>query len=298
MHHDSSLKEQVSHGTQKNPISGLPFRTGKGTDYENGFFVERHWHRYMEIIYIIKGTYQFEINLEEFRLETGDICFLNGEDLHQITGLETITAHDVIIFDPKILEFSYMDEFSEQVIEPLLDRKHLLPHFLHPDHGHYAEVRSRLLPLLELAVKKPKRWYVPCKLGLIELLYFMQTCGLFLSADEALSPADRQKIERYKKMVSYMETNYPHTITLQDLGNVVSCNPQYMCRFFREITGTSPMQYLISLRVEHACSLLRRTEKSVLEISLDCGFENVSYFIRKFRQLKGCTPGEYRDSPG
>lgn len=95
-----------------------------------------------------------------------------------------------------------------------------------------------------------------------------------------------------------METNYPHTITLQDLGNVVSCNPQYMCRFFREITGTSPMQYLISLRVEHACSLLRRTEKSVLEISLDCGFENVSYFIRKFRQLKGCTPGEYRDSPG
>ena len=45
---------------------------------------------------------------------------------------------------------------------------------------------------------------------------------------------------------------------------------------------------------EQACEMLRDTTKSVLEISLDCGFENVSYFIRKFKELKGSTPQKYR----
>jgi AraC-like DNA-binding protein len=63
---------------------------------------------------------------------------------------------------------------------------------------------------------------------------------------------------------------------------------------FKEIAGVSPIQYLIGLRLKKACDLLEHSSKSVLEIALDCGFENISYFIRKFKEVKGCTPKEYR----
>ncbi len=68
----------------------------------------------------------------------------------------------------------------------------------------------------------------------------------------------------------------------------------YWRRFFREIAGVSPIRYLISYRLERACSLLVHTTQSVTDIALECGFENISYFIRKFREEKGCTPKEYR----
>lgn len=56
----------------------------------------------------------------------------------------------------------------------------------------------------------------------------------------------------------------------------------------------SPIQYLIAYRVEWAKEMLEDTTKYVMEICLECGFENVSYFIRRFKRVTGMTPGEWR----
>ncbi|MCI8713387.1 MAG: helix-turn-helix transcriptional regulator [Ruminococcus sp.] len=56
----------------------------------------------------------------------------------------------------------------------------------------------------------------------------------------------------------------------------------------------SPIQYLIAYRVEWSKEMLEDTTKSVMEICFECGFENVSYFIRRFKQVTGMTPGEWR----
>lgn len=295
MHPDSSLKENVAHGTEKNPIVGIHFQTGSGTDFPQPFFIGRHWHHTIEILYITKGNYLCEINLEAHPLREGDICFLNGEELHQISACETGTQHEALLFDPKILDFSYQDEWEEKVISPFVGRRQLLTHFLHSSDEAHSIIKPQILQLMEISLNKPDGWYVTCKFLLLKLIHTMYRCGLMITAEETLSPGDKQKIDRYKNLISYMEQHYTHIITLQDLSDLISCNPQYLCRFFKEITGTSPMQYLISLRVEHACILLAGTARPVLDISLDCGFENVSYFIRKFRQLKGCTPKEYRN---
>ena len=78
------------------------------------------------------------------------------------------------------------------------------------------------------------------------------------------------------------------------MADTISCNSQYLCRFFKEISGVTPTQYLIHYRVEQASAQLLATSKPVTDIALDCGFENISYFIRKFKEIKGCTPREYR----
>lgn len=294
MRPDLSLKENVAHGTEKNPIMGIHFQTGPGTEFPEPFFIGRHWHHTIEILYITKGNYVCEINLEEHALREGDICFFNGEELHQIRACSAGTQHEAILFDPRILDFSYQDEWELNVISPFVGRRQLLTHFLHQTDESYSILKPLVLQLMNVSLERPAGWYVTCKLLLLQLIRAMYECGLMITADETLSPGDKQKIDRYKNLVSYMEQNYARPITLQDLTDLISCNPQYLCRFFKEITDTSPMQYLISLRVEHACALLAGTARPILDISLDCGFENVSYFIRKFRQLKGCTPKEYR----
>ena len=68
MNQDISLKENIHYGTKEHPISKLHFDTGAGTPYPEYFFVARHWHHYMEILYIEKGSFEFEINLQSFTL--------------------------------------------------------------------------------------------------------------------------------------------------------------------------------------------------------------------------------------
>lgn len=294
MKQDISLKENVSHGTKKNPVTGIHFTTGKGTPYPDHFFVDRHWHHTVELLYIVKGSFQFEINLEDYLLNTGDICFLNSEDLHQITGLSADTIHDVCIFDPHILDFSYADELEETMIAPFLKHELIFPHVIRSSDAAYPVLYPMIHALMKSAIDMSSGWYAACKLRLLELLYSMKAQQLLLPADTTLTAADKQKIDRYKQLISYIEAHYAEPVTLQQLADAVNCNSQYLCRFFKEITGTSPIQYLIFCRIEHACVMLTDTTLPILEISMDCGFENVSYFIRKFRQLKGCTPKEYR----
>lgn len=295
MYPDQSLKENVTHGTRKNPVQALHFTAGPGTSYPDHFFVERHWHNYVEILLIRKGSYLFEINLENHILNEGDICILNSEDLHQITGQCPDTVHDVILFDPQILDFSYADEWEEEYISPFLGRTLIARNILRPGITGYPEIRKALASLIAQALQKNSGWYVKCKLALLELFHLLTTYGMLLPAKEVISEADARKVGRYKTIISYIENHYGEPISLQQLADTIPCNSQYLCRFFREIAGESPIQYLISYRLEKSCSFLRKTSKPVTEIALDCGFDNISYFIRKFRATKGCTPKEYRE---
>lgn len=291
---DSSLQEFTTHGTKEHPMTGIHFRTGDGTLYPDHFFVDRHWHHTVEILLIQKGSYEFEINLERYILHEGDLVFLNSGDLHQITGLEKDTIHDVFLFNPKILLFQYSDELQDKVIQPFFNHDIIFPHILHPTDALYDVFFPTIEQLFQNSIVQGEQWYISCKLLLLNLLYTMTQHAFFLKKNDVLSSYDRQKIARYKKTVSYIETHYSESIPLEQLAAVAECNSQYLCRFFKEITGVPPIQYLIQYRIEQACSLLRDTTKTGLEISLDCGFDNVSYFIRKFKELKGCTPGEYR----
>lgn len=290
-----SLKENVTHGTKKNPIHALHFAAGKGTSYPNYFFVERHWHHYVEILLITKGSYLFEINLESHILHEGDICILNSEELHQITGQGAPTTHDVALFDPQILDFSYADEWEETYIAPFLSQSLISRNILHPTDAGYPAIHALVKKLIEAALQEGPGWYIQCKLLLLELFGLMAEQNLLIPAKETMSAADARKIKRYKTIISYIEKHYGEPISLQQLADIIPCNSQYLCRFFKEIAGVSPIQHLIAYRLEKAASLLLHTTKPVTEIALDCGFDNISYFIRKFKAAKGCTPKEYRN---
>ena len=294
MYPDLSLKEDVIHGTREHPVSVLHFTAGKGTPYPERFFVKRHWHDYVEILFIIKGDYLVEINLQEHLLKEGDLCIMNSGEPHQITGTGTDGIHDVILFTPRILDFSYADEWEENYIAPFLKRTLMFKNILHPEDAGYEPVLSVFQKAAAAGLEQKPGWYIPCKLRILEFFSLAVREQMLLPAEKLMSAASNRKITRYKTIVTYMEKHYQEPLSLQQLSGLISCNDQYLCRFFREIAGVSPIRYLISYRLERACSLLLHTAQPVTDIALECGFENISYFIRKFREEKGCTPREYR----
>lgn len=294
MHPDLSLRENITHGTPQKPIQALRFAHGADTPHKDHFFVKRHWHSYVEILHIVKGSYLFEINLENHILKEGDICLLNSGDLHQIVGNAAYEVHNVILFDPQILDFSYADAWQEDFTNPFLNHSLIFRSIVHPEDREYPHILALFQWIFEAAWNQQKDWYMDCKLWILQFFAFMAIHHMLLPAEEVTSAETNRKILRYKTIVSYMQKHYQEPVSLQQLSDAVSCNSQYLCRSFREIAGMSPIQYLIAYRIEKACSLLAHTPRTITEIALDCGFDNISYFIRRFKAVKGCTPKEYR----
>ncbi len=295
---DRSLREKVTHGTLERPLRALHFTAGPGTGYPDHFFVEQHWHDYVEILFIRKGTYCIEINLEEHQLREGTLCILNSGELHQLRGLGPEAVHDAFLFDPQILNFSYEDEWEQEIIAPFLRQELMIRNIPQPSDKGFQKLFSLSEKLIRQALAQEDGWYFQCKPLLINWFALLALNGYLLPVRETLSGTDARKIDRYKTLISYMEQHCQEPLSLKDLSDVIGCSSQYLCRFFREIAGISPIQYLIALRIQHACALLSHTEQTVTDIALDCGFDNISYFIRKFREHKGCTPGDYRKHSG
>ena len=96
-----------------------------------------------------------------------------------------------------------------------------------------------------------------------------------------------------KKVFDLIESRYSQKLTLDDLASAVHLDRKYFCRFFKQATHMTPMQYLQYYRVEQALNEMQLTDKNVTEIALDAGFSAPEYFTRVFKKQKGIAPGQY-----
>lgn len=101
---------------------------------------------------------------------------------------------------------------------------------------------------------------------------------------------------RIKRAYNYIFENYEKPITLADAANLIGMTETSFSRFFKKQTGRSFVESLNNIRLGKASRMLVDTTDSVVEISLNCGFNNLSNFNRIFKKKKGCTPGEFRNN--
>lgn len=112
--------------------------------------------------------------------------------------------------------------------------------------------------------------------------------------DNTSDPASIKKAEDIKMCIKYMEVNYTRKVTLTELADLVHMSPNYFCSYFKKQTGISLFTQLNYIRVKEAAKLLLKSDDSIVDVAESCGFENVSFFIRKFKEIQGCTPSVYR----
>lgn len=102
---------------------------------------------------------------------------------------------------------------------------------------------------------------------------------------------DYKRILQLKQVLEFIEHNYASPLTLKQLSASVSMSPKYFCRFFSEMTHQTPMEYLNHQRIEQACYQLSTTDDSITEIAYRNGFNDLSYFIRTFKNTRASPRG-------
>lgn len=109
--------------------------------------------------------------------------------------------------------------------------------------------------------------------------------------DEFVNEAAQRKINT---VIDHVFTHYAKPITLGDVAALVGMSENYFSSFFRKTTGNRFVEFLNRVRISRACTLLAETDRQITHICYDVGFNNVANFNRRFHELKGVTPSEYR----
>ena len=138
----------------------------------------------------------------------------------------------------------------------------------------------------------------------------VEAVQLFFGILHELACADRTQVEligvqssdstlphsrRINKIVQFVEKNYHHKISLEDVGELVGMSASSVSRFFKQRTRHNFWDYLNGFRIDRAAQMMIETEHTISEISYACGFNNISNFNRVFRERIGTTPSDYRN---
>lgn len=96
------------------------------------------------------------------------------------------------------------------------------------------------------------------------------------------------------KVTDYINDRLTQSIKIKDLAEFIGISQFHFSRLFKQSTGISPHQYVMQQRIELAKKLLKKADRSIAEVALDCGFNSQSHLGKYFRAMTGMTPRVYR----
>jgi len=272
------MKTEVFFQSEKDCALGLCYC---GTEIcEPDFVMKPHVRREYLIHYCLAGSGRFRTPQGEFVLKTGDLFLIRPG---QVVSYETDRM------DP--LQFSWFSFTGNQASKITQwmgfgqDRCVMHLHSRFSIHQAVMECISLLS-----GTQPPNGLRIQARL--YEMLGLIHESHM---ADERMPYGQRNVVtEHVQKSIAYMKMNYMNPITVADVVAYVRLERTYFSKIFKAVTGKTPQEYLLEVRLEQAKILLEQTNYSAKEISSFVGFADESYFSRAFRKKTGVPPNQYR----
>ncbi|MBW7473719.1 AraC family transcriptional regulator [Paenibacillus oenotherae] len=283
------LKEDRIHGTPLYPISYYEISCPPGEP-----LLELHWHEELEFLMVTEGRAVFRVDMADYEVQAGEAIFVNTGELHSgyIAG-DQPCSFKAIVFHPDLIISGSYDVTQEKYVAPLIQKRLSVPSHLTTGSDIENELLGDLRRIIELNESKEPAFELATK-GLLLMAIAKLTVLGEPRMGASSSPAEYHRIARLKTVLNYVQAHYSDPIRLKELAALVSMSEAHFCRLFKEITTKTPIAYINQYRVQQAALLLTTTDKKMMEIALDVGFSNSSYFIGIFKQYYGCTPSFYR----
>lgn len=266
----------------------FPFECSDSYGVDDNFRI-LHWHREIEICYIKNGNGKYLINGITYNFSKSDIFIISNNDIHLCYD-ENDLVMQVIMFDPSFIqaESDVLINFEYNSLFFGTSKK------ISADHP-YKDILISLLSEIENEyINQPDVFQIMIKALLLQFIT-LSVRGLKNSEDnnKTLIVSNSGAII-VRRVIQYIEKNYSQDISLEHISQKYNVSISYLSSCFKRLTGFSPISYLIQKRITESKRLLAMTDKSVLEISQECGFRSLSNFNHLFKENSGCSPREYR----
>lgn len=265
----------------RNKVKLLYVSTAK---YGGDWHSTLHTHACTEIFYVVGGSGKFNIEGKLLPVTTDDMVIVNPNVEHTEVSYNKRPL-EYIVLGVEGLEYSAGEDADERwFMTNMQNAREALLHALRE-------------MLREIEYKAVGYELICQDLLEVLILRLMRHAGLqFLPTKTEHRKPGRKPSKECAAVRHYIDNHFKENINLDMLSELVHVNKYYMVHSFTKEYGISPINYLISRRIEESKYLLSNTDHSLSQISHMLGFSSPSYFSQSFRRLEGMSPMEFRRS--
>ena len=251
-----------------------------------------HAHEFSEIVMVFGGRALHVIGDESWPVAAGDVFVVGGSEAHEYREIKDLRLINILFLPENVRlepmelsEFSgYQELFSFESQSCNRRRQRTL------------QLKAKELSLalnyadsLEHEIKMREPGY-----SFMALSHFMRIVCYLSRAYGMPQKSDPRAWLCVSKAIDYLEAHADRPIKVDELAHLCCMSKRNFARAFQAATGETPIAYLVNLRLARAGALLRRGDETVTSVAYKVGFTDSNYFTRRFHEMFGVAPSDYR----
>ena len=249
-------------------------------------YIPLHWHHTLQFMYVIKGELIVHISGSKHYLNAGDGIFINSNIIHEIAEQQPYTEY--YCWNVELPHISQYVEF--EYVDYILQHTQHIPYIvLRQSETKYEDILSFIKNAGQTYDQQSTHYQ-------LTILNYYYNCLKWLY-DYMGQHVNQQRYQfdyRIKHLITLMQQNYHHKITLTDLSEHIHMSKAETIKLFKKYVGYTPFSYLLNYRLEKSKEQLLLATYSVTEVAMNCGFATTSYFIKAFKAHYQETPKQFQ----
>ena len=235
-----------------------------------------HYHSDWEVYFLIKGERKYFVEESFFKLSEGDIIWIPKNCLHRTEGGDYTRI--LILFSDEYLE----THFSKELCEFLTRQKEAF--VLHPLHEERNQLTAIMENAIDLVTQKDAHTNPALACEILKILHYLTSHSSDDKKRESTGMSD---------ILSYINRNFNKIEKIEDVTRQFFISDSYFSRMFSQKMGVTFITYLNSIKIRHACALMKRGCHTISEVASSCGFSSTSYFCKVFKRTTNLSPMEF-----
>lgn len=248
-----------------------------------------HYHDCFELVFYVSADIQAYIDETHYHLISKDVLIIPPRKMHKIIYPEHQNyVRYVLYFTQDHIERFFDPDMASKAVHLFKDRPYRKVSLSVPE---YMRINNLFKNMYE-----HRRALTAHNLALLNAYSALILQELYLIFDRRPSlPPETGEMSPVDQVLKYINAHYSEPIALETLAEEFYLNKSYLCRLFHKTMGISIINYLQHKRILEAQQLLLNSSRSIIDISMECGFSNIQHFYRVFKKVTALTPAEYKN---
>lgn len=260
---------------------------------------ELHTHDFVEIIYVTEGTGIHLFQNQEMQIREGDIFIIHRHVPHGYRRLpNTPMTVNNVIFDPYYFEqeLSYMAGVNGFLdfyyVEPFLREQTRVSSFMNLNKLERSQAIGILDSLVREDTERESNYELMIRTHLVQLFIYLSRC-YERSSKKPMAGMDNEAA-LFRTVCAFTKQHYAQPLSLAQVSGLCNLSQTTFTTKFKQQVGMTFIEFRNRIRLQEAKKLLETSPGKIMAISLEVGFEDLSFFNRMFKREFGMTPSAYR----
>ncbi len=283
------LQECTTRGSTELPVDFCSVSMPKDT-----LSVLVHWHEELEFTKIVQGTLQYDVGEKSYEVGPGDLLLITPNTLHAAKRIgKGGTVTHTVVFHLNLAGLNSEDSCAKRYLQPIARGELFIPPVLHKDDPLYIPMLRCFQNMWDC--KDPEFPYRELQFK-TQIFTLIELMWKYSVGKVAPAPSGEFRLhgDKIRHALAYMQEHFAEAITIQQLANLCGFSQVHFMNIFKAVVGTSCMDYLLAYRLAQSAEELSSSDRPIMQVALDNGFRNVSYFNRAFKARYQVTPSVYR----